>query len=109
MISARRFTRASEDLQKAIGSLNAILDTKLKAQQAGFDLDIAPLVSAAMRASDIDAGMRDLFQPRPLPPALPEPAPGASRGGPGLPGPVPVPSQPTAMGQPPMAQPSTMT
>ncbi len=105
-------TRASDDLQKAIGSLNAILDTKAKALAVGFELDIAPLVSAAMRASDIDAGMRDLFQPKPLPEPMPQAMPGqpgAPGSKPGLPGPVPNPSQSQAPGALPMAQPSTMT
>jgi hypothetical protein len=112
-------TRASEDLQKAMGSLGQILDLKAKADSVGYVLDIQPLVSAAMRASDIDAGMRDLFQPKPQPPQLPTMAgaPGAP-GAPGLSGPQ-ARQQPLGLpgpqtdhqtsGTPPGAQPSTMT
>ena len=110
-------TRASEDLQKAMGSLSAILDLKAKASTVGYELDIGPLVSSAMRASDIDAGMRDLFQPKPLPSPMAQTggeqpvggqggAVGTSAKPPALPGPSP---EPSAGGPPPLAQPSTMT
>lgn len=87
-------TKAAEDLKNAMGSLSAILDLKGKAQMMGLDLDITPLMSAALRASDIDAGMRDLFQARPMSAiASNQAAPGQPAPQGALPGGAPAPNQ----------------
>lgn len=77
--------RESEDLQRTMATLNAILDLEMKAMANGRTLDVQPLISRALRAGDVDASYRDLF--------------GSAKPSMAIPGGVPLPGGATA-GQP---------